>query len=133
MNSTHQAKPRGFIESSIALGLLFLLLFDLFIVLKTFFGVFTYAIIFAVSFAPLFEKLSGLLNSKRKLAAFIYAIILIAIIAVPFAYLLMALSDYASSAQQWIVDAKEKGVPNLPEWARSVPFVGNKINAFWDQ
>jgi predicted PurR-regulated permease PerM len=133
MTSILQAKPRGYIESAVALGLLFILLFDLYVVLRVFFGVFTYAIIFAVSFAGLFEKIVHLLNNSRKLSAFLYAVLLIAIIAIPFAYLLMALSDYASSAQQWLVNAKTQGVPDLPAWASELPFAGTKINAFWDQ
>ena len=133
MTPSLQAKPRGYIESAIALGLLFILLFDLYVVLRVFFGVFTYAIIFAVSFAGLFEQLVRLLNNSRKLSAFIYAVLLIAIIAIPFAYLLMALSDYASSAQQWLADAKTKGIPALPAWASQVPYAGEKIDAFWLQ
>ena len=84
MISLPQTKPRGFIETALALLLLLLLLFDLYLVLSVFFGVFTYAIIFAVSFSDLFDRLARLLNNKRKWAAFIYSVILIALIAMPF-------------------------------------------------
>ena len=57
MNTILQGKTRGFIETALALLLLLILLFDLFTVLSVFFGVFTYAIIFSVSFAKLFERM----------------------------------------------------------------------------
>jgi predicted PurR-regulated permease PerM len=133
MNSLLPGKPRGFIETALALLLLLILLFDLYTVLSVFFGVFTYAIIFSVSFAKLFDRLASGLKNKRKLAALIYAILLIAIIALPFIYIISALSDYAAQAQQWIIDAKTTGVPALPDWIAGLPFVGKKIANFWQQ
>jgi predicted PurR-regulated permease PerM len=133
MNTLIQGKSRGFIETALALLLLLILLFDLYTVLSVFFGVFTYAIIFSVSFAKLFERLVRFLNNKRKLAAFIYALLLIAIIALPFIFIISALSDYAVQAELWITDAKTKGVPPLPDWIAGIPFAGEKITKFWQQ
>ena len=133
MNTLLQGKTRGFIETALALLLLLILLFDLYTVLSVFFGMFTYAIIFSVSFAKLFERLVVLLKNKRKLAAFLFALVLIAIIALPFVYIISALSDYAAKAQQWITDAKTHGVPALPEWIAGIPFLGKKMADFWHQ
>jgi predicted PurR-regulated permease PerM len=133
MNSLIQGKPRGFIETALALLLLLILLSNLYIVLSVFLGVFTYAIIFSVSFFKSFESLVRVLKNKRKLAAFIYALILIAIVALPFIYIISALSDYAAEAEQWITDAKNNGVPPLPDWIAGLPFAGDKIAAFWQQ
>ena len=133
MNSLLQGKPRGVIETALALLLLLILLLNLYTVLSVFLGVFTYAIIFSVSFAKIFERLVRLLKNKRKLAAFVYALILIALIALPFIYIISALSDYAAEAEQWITDAKTNGVPPLPDWIAGLPFAGEKISAFWQQ
>jgi len=133
MNTFLQGKPRGFIESALALLLLLILLFDLYTVLSVFFGVFTYAIIFSVSFAKVFERLVSLLKNSRKLAAFIYALLMTALIALPFIYIISALSDYAAEAQQWISDAKTNGVPALPEWVSGLPYLGKKITDFWQK
>jgi predicted PurR-regulated permease PerM len=133
MNSLLQNKPRGFMESAIALLLLLILLLDLYTVLSVFFGVFTYAIIFSVSFTKLFERLVSLLKNKRKLAAFIYTLLLITVIAVPFIFIISALSDYAGRAELWITDVKDNGVPALPDWAAGIPFAGKKITLFWQQ
>jgi predicted PurR-regulated permease PerM len=131
MNSILQTRPRGFIETALALLLLLALLFDLYKVLGVFAGVFTYAIIFSVSLAKPFESLVGVLNNKRKLAAFIYAVILIAVIALPFIYIISALSDYAAQAELWFKDVSVNGIPALPDWAAGIPFIGRKITAFW--
>ena len=133
MNALLQGKSRGFIETALAFLLLLVLLFDLYTVLSVFFGVFTYAIIFSVSLAKLFERLVRLLNNKRKLAAFIFALLLIAMVALPFIYIISALSNYAAEAQLWITDAKTHGVPSLPDWVEGLPFVGKKISNFWHQ
>jgi predicted PurR-regulated permease PerM len=133
MNDLPLSRPRGFIESALALLLLFMLLFGLYRVLSVFFGVFTYAIIFSVALAKLFESLVRLLNNKRKLAAFIYALLLIGLIAMPFIYIISALSGYAAQAEQFIIQAKTSGVPPLPGWIAGLPFIGKKIEPFWTQ
>jgi predicted PurR-regulated permease PerM len=131
MNITDQGKTRGFIETALALLLLLILLFDLYTVLSVFFGVFTYAIIFAVSLAGSFEYLVKLLKNKRTLAAFIYAILLIVIVALPFIFIVSALSEYAAKALQWINDAKGGTVADLPGWISGIPLIGKKITDFW--
>ena len=131
MNTELQGKTRGFIETALALLLLLILLFDLYTVLSVFFGVFTYAIIFSVSLAQPFEWLVRLLKNKRSLAAFIYAVLLIAVVALPFIFIVSALSDYAAQAQQWITDAKAGVCRTLPDWIAGIPFLGKKIADFW--
>jgi predicted PurR-regulated permease PerM len=133
MNSLPVARTRGFIETALALLLLLVLLFNLYTVLSVFFGVFVYAIIFSVSFATLFERLASFLKNKRSLAAIIYAILLIALVAMPFIYIVSALGEYAVKAQQLMTQVKAGDVPVLPNWIAGLPFVGKKITAFWQQ
>ena len=83
MNSFNPDQRRSVIETALVLLLLLILLSLLHTVLSVFFGVFTYAIILAVAIHPLFEKLVRMLGGKRKLAAFIYALILIPIEQLP--------------------------------------------------
>src|SRR6187549_1202253 len=113
MNSNTQNRPRDVVETALVLLLLFILLFMLYRVLGVFAGVFTYAIIFSVSFAGSFESLVKALGNKRGLAAFIYAGILIAVVAVPFYFIVSTLTRYAGEAQQWLADVQVNGVPPL--------------------
>jgi hypothetical protein len=49
---------------------------------------------------------------------------MVLIIALPFIYIVSALTDYATDAEQWITNAKANGIPALPEWIAGLPVVG---------
>jgi predicted PurR-regulated permease PerM len=133
MESQLKGSSKSFIETALGFVFLLILLFAMFTVLHPFFGVFAYAIIFSVALANPFESLVRLLKGKRKLAAFIYAVLLIAVVAVPFIFLVSVISNYVQQAEDWITNAKVNGVPPLPEGVGDWPFVGKKIAAFWTQ
>ena len=132
MNSFNTDQRRNVVETALVVLLLLILLSTLYTVLSVFLGVFTYAIILAVALHPLFEKLAKLLG-KRKLAAFIYALILIAIVALPYVFLINALAGQIQEAGQWVVNAKENGLPALPEWITGLPVVGDNISTAWQK
>jgi len=131
MNTFNTDQRRNVVETALVVLLLLVLLSTLYTVLSVFLGVFTYAIILAVSIHPLFEKLVRLLRGKRKLAAFIYALLLIAIVALPYIYLINELANYIQQSRQWVTDAKQNGLPALPDWIAGLPLVGEKISAGW--
>lgn len=131
MNMTSTSSTRNFVEVALALVLLGILLYSLFTVMSIFFGVFAYAIILAVSFSKIFEKTVRALKGKRSLVAFIYGILMICLIALPFIYIINTLGNYISSSEKWFADIKTNGVPELPEWIPGLPYVGTKIAAFW--
>ncbi|MCW3119334.1 MAG: family transporter [Chitinophagaceae bacterium] len=133
MNSPVPTSSRTFIETVLVLLLLLALMFALYDVLRVFFGVFTYALIFSVSFATPFERLVRILKNKRRLAAFLYSLLLITAIALPFIYIISAMSQQLNDAGQWIADVKENGLPPLPSWVAALPYIGNEISSFWQQ
>ncbi len=133
MNSFNPDQRRNVVETSLVVLLMLILLSTLYTVLSVFLGVFTYAIILAVSIHPLFEKLVTLLGHKRKLAAFIYALLLIAIVALPYIFLISELANHIQEAGQWVADARQNGVPPLPEWITGLPIVGDNISTSWQK
>jgi predicted PurR-regulated permease PerM len=133
MNSFNPDQRRNVIETALVFLLLLVLLSALYTVIGVFLGVFTYAIILAVAIYPLFEKLVRLLNNKRKLAAFIYALILIAVVALPFIYLINELGNFLHESQKWVANARENGLPPLPEWIAGLPVVGDNISTSWQK
>ena len=133
MNSFNTDQRRSIIETALVLLLLLILLSALYTVLSIFLGVFTYAIILAVAIHPLFEKLARLLGGKRKLAAFIYALLLIGIVALPFVYLINELANLIQGSQAYIADAKANGLPPLPDWIAGLPVVGENISSTWQK
>jgi len=132
MNTFNTDQRRNVVETALVLLLLLILLSMLYTVLGVFLGVFTYAIILAVAIHPLFEKLARSLGGRRKLAAFIYALVLIAVVALPYIYLISELSNFAQRAIKWVGDAKENGVPDLPAWITGLPFAGERISTSWE-
>jgi predicted PurR-regulated permease PerM len=130
---SEQPNSKRITETVLILLLLLGLIYALFTVLQAFFGVFTFALIFALSFAKPFERLVKLFGDRRKLAAVVYSILLIAIIAVPVIYMISALSLHLREAIHWITNARENGLPPLPDWITKIPFVGEDIKAFWQQ
>lgn len=124
---------RDIIESILVLFLLLALMLALYDVLHVFFGVLTFALIFSVSFEKPFEWLVRILKNRRKLAAFIYSIILVAVIAVPLVYIFSAFSTHVKHAIILVGEIKEKGLPPLPLWLSHIPFIGDQLSSFWSQ
>lgn len=131
MKDYNPEKKRNIVETALVLLLLLVMIYITFNTLTVFFGIFTFAIIFSVSFFGLFEKMCGWFGGKRKIAAFVYGLLMVAVIAVPFTFLISALVEYAHKAQNLIADIKNNQVPPLPEWISGLPYIGEKASAFW--
>ncbi|GAA0562021.1 AI-2E family transporter [Chitinophaga japonensis] len=111
--------------------LLLALLLALYDVLKIFFGVFTFALIFYVSMEQPYKWLARLLKRKRKLAATIYAVILILIVALPFIYAIAALGRHVKDILHLVDDVRVHGLPDLPDTVTGMPYVGDTAFSFW--
>lgn len=120
-------------ETLLVLLLLLSLLYSLYEVLKVFFGVLTFALIFSVSFASPFERLAALLHNRRRLAALIYSIVLMGLLALPFIYIISTLRGHIKDSITWLNDMRTNGIPPLPAWVSNIPFAGEDISAFWQQ
>ncbi|MGE7776841.1 AI-2E family transporter [Chitinophaga sp. NPDC101104] len=131
MLPTHRSFSRNTVETVIVLLLLLALFVAVYDVLRVFFGVFTFAIIFAVSLAQPFERLCRRTGQRRTLAAIIYSILLLAIVALPFILIISALGKHASQLLSFAGEVREHGLPPLPGNISSLPVVGNGIAEFW--
>lgn len=126
-----KSSDRNFVESVLLLLLLLAVLFAVFSVVKPFFGIFTFALIFAVSFSKPYEHLVKLVRGNRILAAIIYVVILLSIITLPFIYVVSAISHHLREMIYYVSHLKENGLPALPVWIYNLPLIGDGINAFW--
>jgi predicted PurR-regulated permease PerM len=133
INKPLQNSSRNIVEAILVVILLVSLMLALYDVLKVFFGVLTFALIFAVSFAWPYEWLARTLGNRRVLAAVIYAVVLIAIVAVPLIYLIKALQYHVKDAIAWMNDIRTNGLPPLPRWVGNLPLIGEEISSFWQQ
>jgi len=133
MNKYSQRDSRSMIETVLVLLLLLILMFALYNVLKVFLGVLTFALIFSVSFAGAFEWLTRLVGNRRKLAAVIYSIVLIAIIALPLIFIAATVRNHVKEAIHWMGQVRTNGLPPLPSWIPGLPIIGEDIVSFWQQ
>lgn len=133
INKPIQNSSRNIVEAILVVILLVTLMLALYDVLKVFFGVLTFALIFSVSFAGPFEWLARVLGNRRVLTAIIYTVLLIAIVALPLIYIIRALRHHAKDVILWMNDVRVNGLPPLPRWATHLPIVGEDISSFWQQ
>jgi predicted PurR-regulated permease PerM len=133
MEPNQAFKTKYYVELALILLLLFLLLNTMYQVVSVFLGVFTFAIIFAVSFYSLFEKIVHWLGGRRKLAAILYGVVLLAIVAVPFSYIISSLVDAVHKVQQYADNVKHGNMQPLPDSITGLPLVGPKVADFWQQ
>jgi len=125
--------PRNTIETILVLLLLLALILLMYNVLKVFFSVFTFALIFFVSFKNIFENLVKRIKNRRKLAAVIYSVILILVISLPFIYFFAALGKHQKEIEQWIIEIKTNGIPSIPPALANLPLIGESLSDFWHQ
>jgi predicted PurR-regulated permease PerM len=133
MDKYLQGGSRNTIETILVLLLLLALMWALYDVLRVFFGVLTFALIFSVSFTWPYEQLVRFLGNRRKVAAVIYSLLLLGVVALPFIYIISSLASHVKEAIGWIGQIRENGLPPLPHWITSLPLVGEDIATFWQQ
>jgi predicted PurR-regulated permease PerM len=125
--------PRSLIETVMLMLLLLALLVALYDVLKVFFGVFTFALIFSVSFAGPFERLVRFLRNRRTISAVVYSVLLAGLIATPLAYLISSMSHHVKEWIHWLNEMRTNGIPDLPPSITRLPYIGKDIASFWQQ
>jgi predicted PurR-regulated permease PerM len=133
LNKSIQTGSRNMVEAILVVILLVSLMLALYDVLKVFFGILTFALIFSVSFAAPFEWLSRVLGGRRTLASVIYTLVLITIVALPLVFIISALRHHVKDAIVWMNDIRANGLPPLPGWITNLPLVGEDIATFWQQ
>ncbi len=133
MNKILPNDSRSIFETILVLLLLLLLMAALYDVLRVFFGVLTFALIFSVSFYGPYERLVRWSGSRRSLAALVYSILLIAIIALPVTYIISEVRNHIREAIKLVGEVKANGIPPLPKWITNLPLVGEDISSFWQQ
>lgn len=133
MEALHQKNYRSIIETILIILLFLGLIYALFDVLKVFLGIFTFALIFAVSFAYPFEKMVALFKGRRRLCAVIYSLLLIAIIVQPFMLLISTLTHHVKDISLFITQVRQNGLPPLSPSLAKVPIAGDYIADLYTQ
>jgi len=120
------------IETSIRLGIIFLLLFWCLEIVSPFILPVIWGIITAVAIYPLFLKLKIMMGGRNKLAATIYTLVTVGLIMIP----TIMISESLIDSSQIITEKMHKGTLVIPPPTKDVnewPLIGEKVFNFWSR
>lgn len=120
-------------EKAMRLVLLGLLLLACLRIVAPFLGAVSWAVILVVSTWPLFLRLETMLRGRRKTAALLMTVVLIAAFVVPVGFLASAFAEAAPKMVQWLREPHDWHIPEPPAWLAGLPLVGERLDALWRQ
>jgi predicted PurR-regulated permease PerM len=116
----------------VRLGLLALLIFWTFVIIRPFVPILAWSVVLAVALNPVFSRLAKSLGGSPKLAAAILTVTNLAIVIGPATWLgLSAVDGVKDFAEQ--LSAGELVVPSPPARIKDWPLVGPSLYGLWDQ
>jgi predicted PurR-regulated permease PerM len=134
MNNNPQENGRTFIrnsvEASIRIGLVAILVFWCFVIVKPFITPIIWGIIIAVAIHPLYQRLQVALGGRQGLAAILYTVFFLIILIVP----TMLLAGTLVESVKFLAQGFASGtltVPPPPESVGSWPIVGEPLEQYW--
>jgi predicted PurR-regulated permease PerM len=127
------AEPRrlGDYERYALTGLLLLLLLGCYLVVRPFLTAFLWGGIIAMSTRGLYGRCLRLVRGRRKLAAALAALFLVAILLVPIAALAMNVAEGIPAIQEWVNGMLAGGLREPPAWLTGIPLVGRRVTEWW--
>ncbi len=124
-------KNERLIEQLAAVAAALLLIGGCLYILAPFFAPLLWAAIISFCTWPIYMRLVLLMRGQRIVPAIIMVLIVLLCVVGPFAYALIGLAGQADNIRAIATRLIERGVPPLPEWVATLPFVGERIQAFW--
>ncbi|GAL07112.1 hipothetical membrane protein [Photobacterium aphoticum] len=119
------------LESSIRIGLLFVLVVWTYGIIKPFIIPVLWGAIIAVALMPLTLKLERWFNGKRGLSATILALLGVAILIVPLVLVMGSIYDGIVAATDLLQDAESITLPGPTQRVADIPLIGDKLYEVW--
>ena len=119
------------IELTIRIGVLGLLLYWSFVLIRPFITIAIWSVVLTVALYPIYEWLVRRLGGRRRLAAILLTTLIFFIVIGPAAWLIFDLVE-AIRAVIARFDASDVALPPPPDTIRGWPIVGEPIFQFWD-
>jgi predicted PurR-regulated permease PerM len=102
-----------------------------FVIVKPFMIILTWAVILAVALKAPYEKLVGMVGGKRGLAATVFSLVAVLLVAVPSYFIGGSLVGTVQSLRA-SMEAGTLEAPPPPESLQNVPLIGEKAYAAWN-
>jgi predicted PurR-regulated permease PerM len=119
------------VELTIRLGALALLLYLSFMLVRPFITIGLWSVILAVALYPAYERLVRLLGGRRRLAAIAITAFSVLVVIGPATWLALGLVDSLRTLAGQL-DPATLSVPRPPDSIKSWPIVGEPIYQFWE-
>lgn len=119
------------IELAIRLAVLGLLFYFAFILVNPFLTIAIWAVVLAVALYPAYERMTGWLGGRRRLAAAVLTILGLLVLFGPATWLALSLIEGVSSLSQRF-DLAQFTVPSPPAMVKDWPLIGQPIYQFWE-
>ena len=101
--------------------------------LLPFLGALLWATTITVATWPLFMKLQDGLGGRRTPAAALMTLVIVAVFLVPFGWAVTVLVDAGAQAVELVRTASQQGLPPIPDWLVSIPWVGPRLDSRWQE
>jgi predicted PurR-regulated permease PerM len=119
------------VELIVRLGVLGLLLYWSFILVRPFITIAIWSVVLAVALYPLYDRLVAWLGGRRRLAAALLTFLSLLIVIGPATWLVLGLIDSIQTLSSRL-DPSTLVVPAPPDTVKSWPLVGVPIYQLWD-
>ncbi len=123
------APPR--IESWLTIAALALIVAGCMLVLAPFLSALLWAVIVTFSTWGAYTRVRGALGGRPTLAALVMTLTLATVLVVPLAVVTLKLGDNARNLARAVTELVQGGVPAPPVWVDELPFVGERLDAYW--
>ncbi len=131
IETIRQESVKTAIEIAIKLGILVLILFVSFLIVKPFLPIILWSVILAVAFFPLVESFSHMFHSSKKKVVIVLVLVFSTALLVPTYFI----SDKAIDSVSQLTHVARKGnvsVPSPPENLKEWPLVGESLYTGWE-
>src|SRR5438046_3919079 len=119
------------VELAIRLGVLGLLLFLSFTLIRPFITIAIWSVVLTVALYPVYDWMAARLGGRRRVAALLLTILNLLIVIGPATWLTLGLIDSLRNLSDRL-DLSALALPPPPNALKTWPFIGDSIYQFWD-
>ncbi len=119
------------VELAIRLGVLGLLLFLSFTLIRPFITIAIWSVVLTVALYPVYDRMANWLGGRRRLAALLLTILNLLIVIGPATWLTLGLIDSIRNLSEHL-DLSALMLSPPPHAVKTWPIIGNSIYQFWD-
>jgi predicted PurR-regulated permease PerM len=127
----HDRLTATWVGLAIRLGVLGLLLFLSFTLIRPFITIAIWSVVLTVALYPVYDRMVGWLGGRRRLAAILLTILNLLIVIGPATWLTLGLIDSIRNLSDHL-DLSALMLPPPPDTVKTWPIIGSSMYQFWD-